>query len=111
MAFNLRNISGVFTFRARTLHMEHTPARPQQEPRESLLARVRTQFMLGFGNKKVTVVRPDNFEIQILPKPRASLRNPARISPAQKQPLNSARCWFASRIVREKLAQTSSNLG
>jgi hypothetical protein len=89
--------------------------------RLSLIDRIKKQLLRGFIRKDVTLQRPQGYEIQMLPAStsvssskvlRRSRPDSASIAiSALMGSRISGGYWFASKVTREKLAQTSSNLG
>jgi hypothetical protein len=108
-------------FGARGMTITHIPKAQVLTTRLSLIDRVKKQLLRGFERKDVAMIWPHSYEIQMIPTHR-----PKAGSPSLQQggrPLArggavstnasgfSGRYRFANKATREKLAQTSSNLG
>jgi hypothetical protein len=108
-------------FGARGMTITHIPKAQILTTRLSLIDRVKKQLLRGFERKEVALVWPRSYEIQLMPihSPKAGLSSSRKNGQASTRDgfaaLNgsnlSGRYWFASKATREKLTQTSSNLG
>jgi len=108
-------------FGARGMTIAHVPKALTLTTRLSLVDRIKKQLLHGFMRKEVTLQRPRSYEIQMLPA-SMSINNSQVLRRNQHESASiaisalmesriSGRYWFASKVTREKLAQTSSNLG
>jgi hypothetical protein len=108
-------------FGARGMTIVHVPKALILTTRLSLVDRIKKQLLRGFMRKETTLQRPRSYEIQMLPAGAGAsssqvLRRNRHDSASMAISAStgsriSGGYWFASKITREKLAQTSSNLG
>jgi hypothetical protein len=108
-------------FGARGMTIAHVPRALTLTTRLSLVDRIKKQLLRGFMRKEVSLKRPRSYEIQMLPASKSvsssqvlqrSRHDSASMAiSALMGARTSGRYWFASKVTREKLTQTSSNLG
>jgi hypothetical protein len=108
-------------FGARGMTITHIPKVQTLTTRLSLIDRVKKQLLRSFERKNVALVWPHSYEIQLMPTHSPKVSSPSlnqngRLSTRARTVSMgglgfSGRYWFANNATREKLAQTSSNLG
>jgi hypothetical protein len=131
MSFANRTNRGIFNtkednqasniFGARGMTITHIPKAKILTTKLSLIDRVKKQLLHRFERKSAALIWPHNYEIQLMPTHRpkvdaATLRKDLRLANMVGVTSTSAlgssgRYWFANKATREKLSQTSSNLG
>ena len=75
-------------------------------PKQSLVDRIKQQFLLSFKKKRTTLDNPRSYEIQIMPGSLSSLKQRFSVSQAgEKEALKP------KKASQDKLIHTSSNLG
>ncbi|PRC91060.1 hypothetical protein [Solimicrobium silvestre] len=87
----------------------------------SLVDRIKKQLMRGFKKNEITLISPKNYEIQIMPTPKLTSGAPRLVRNDRlffsvavislMNPTISKRYWLANKVPRDKLTNTSSNLG
>jgi hypothetical protein len=107
-------------FGERSMTITHIP-KEIMATKLSLIDLVKKQLLRRFERKSAALIWPHNYEIQLMPSHRPTVDAPALRTDRRLAPMagvssvsavgSSGRYWFANKATREKLAQTSSNLG
>jgi hypothetical protein len=131
MTFANRTNRGIFNakgnnqasniFGARGMTIMHIPKAQILTTKLSLIDLIKKQLLRRFERKNAALIWPHNYEIQLMPTHRPKVDAPTLRKDRRLAPMagvssvsaigSSGRYWFANKATREKLAQTSSNLG